>query len=216
MYKLLNSHGPVKEQGAALLEFALVVPFLTLIFFGIVELGRTLIQGTWVSQAAFEAALLGGETPHAVAIPVMNQRVETLSGIQGQQLVTELGFNASYDATSNRTVQVDLNGEVARLLKSPYPLKMNIGFTGPVLLSYSTLPLALSSASNPACQYACDGTQCCGVACPAAPSCVGQASPMPFSTQLGEGPGGGGGGEDIDWGLIIPVRRGLGKYNARR
>lgn len=51
----MTRHHPARQSGAVAIEFALVMPLLCLLLFGIVEMGRLL----WTWNAAVEATRLG-------------------------------------------------------------------------------------------------------------------------------------------------------------
>ncbi|MCX6395867.1 MAG: pilus assembly protein [Propionibacteriales bacterium] len=67
------SHGRVKhrrtdERGAAALEFALIVPILIALVFGIADFGWAINRDTMVNNAAREGAREGSLNPDATAI----------------------------------------------------------------------------------------------------------------------------------------------------
>jgi Flp pilus assembly protein TadG len=55
------------ERGAALVETAVVLPFLVLLFLGLVDLGRALATHIGIHEAAQEGALYGSQHPSNVA-----------------------------------------------------------------------------------------------------------------------------------------------------
>lgn len=70
-----------REQGASLVEFALVVPLLALMLFGIVDFGFVLNRDTLVNNAAREGAREASLNPDRSAIEdVVEQVLSDLSG----------------------------------------------------------------------------------------------------------------------------------------
>jgi Flp pilus assembly protein TadG len=64
--KALRS-SPHAQRGTAAVEFALVLPFLLLLMFGITELGRYTLFAIMVANAARAGALYGAQDPTAFA-----------------------------------------------------------------------------------------------------------------------------------------------------
>jgi Flp pilus assembly protein TadG len=53
----------VAERGASLAEFALLLPFLSLLLLGVIDFGRAYYLGIEVSNAAYAGALYGSQNP---------------------------------------------------------------------------------------------------------------------------------------------------------
>ena len=60
-----NSIGNIKKKGQSLVEFALVLPILLLLIFGLVEFGRLIFTYIAVNTAAREAARYGSAVGEA-------------------------------------------------------------------------------------------------------------------------------------------------------
>jgi TadE-like protein len=110
------------ERGTALVEFALIAPFLFLVLFGIIDFGRALNYYNQVTQLAGQGARAAqvNRMPDGTAIP-------SGSALQ-QQLV-------------NNTAQRELrNGEVVCIV-SPLPTKVGDPVTVKVSYQFHFLPL---------------------------------------------------------------------------
>lgn len=68
-----------REKGSVFVELSFVVPFLVLMLAGLYELGRYFSQVSWLSQTAYQVALVGGlYTPSATTDLRMQTRYEFL------------------------------------------------------------------------------------------------------------------------------------------
>ncbi|MFL6155346.1 MAG: TadE/TadG family type IV pilus assembly protein [Marmoricola sp.] len=68
------------QRGAAALEFALIVPILVMVVFGIVDFGWAINRDTLVNNAAREGAREGSLNPDATAIATVVRN--SLSGVE--------------------------------------------------------------------------------------------------------------------------------------
>lgn len=59
----MRTLGLRREDGAALVEFAIVAPLLVILVFGVVDLGRALYTHVTIQEAAQEGALYGSFAP---------------------------------------------------------------------------------------------------------------------------------------------------------
>lgn len=95
-----------QDQGSAAVEFALVLPVLMLILFGIIDLGRMLNARITLSQAAHEgaraAAIAGDDAALEAVTKVMGSMA---SGMDAPQIVGCSGGRA--DATVTVTYHFD-------------------------------------------------------------------------------------------------------------
>jgi len=182
-----------KDRGASMVEFAIFVPILVLLFIGLVEMGRLLSEYTWVAQASYQTALLGSETLPSLGQPVMEKRKQDLYQIQGKHLQSSLVMpTPSYQTgASDRYVQIQMQGEMTRLLKSSYNMDLSVSSTAPLLLLNLTPPSDLNTFSNDVCSYDCAGVKCCGVGCAPSPLSCGFA---PKPNDPGDAVTGGSGG----------------------
>jgi len=93
--------GPQTQRGAAAIEFALVLPILVVIFFGIVTFGSVLYTQMVVSRAAEDAARAAGlmtkattyaAVPESVKTAVKNEVINSLAN----SLIAPSAQNSSY------------------------------------------------------------------------------------------------------------------------
>ena len=190
-----------RSNGASMVEFAIFVPFLIILFFGLVELGRLLSEYTWVAQATYQTAMLGSETSLAIRNNAMEKRKSQLKNLQGSNLEGELVLTPQNEEDpNNRYVRVSLQGRLFNLLNSNYGLNLNVSAAAPILLMNSDLPVNLETPQDSGCVYSCEGTPiCCDGSCAAArPANCGFApkpnDPGPAWDPNGDGSGGGGWG----------------------
>ncbi|PWN01754.1 hypothetical protein DJ010_17125 [Nocardioides silvaticus] len=101
-----------EERGAAAVEFALVVPILLILVFGIVNFGQFLSQRQAATQAAAEGARaaavtpLGGD-PTAQGIEAMNAALDGIGGCGGD-IDCDVTISTCGDAQCARaTVTID-------------------------------------------------------------------------------------------------------------
>ena len=66
--------------GQALVEFALVIPVLMLLLFGLLDLGKVVYANHTVAQAAREASRVGVVTPNAASAKYADIRGAAMSG----------------------------------------------------------------------------------------------------------------------------------------
>jgi Flp pilus assembly pilin Flp len=97
---------PRTERGAAAVEFALVVPFLCLLLFGMITTGFTYSDHLSVTNAVREGARLGASSPYSQAAPLT-----VITPAQWAQSVQHRVYQTYFDAGSTLTeshVCVDL------------------------------------------------------------------------------------------------------------
>ena len=90
-----------KENGQGLVEFALMLPFLLVLVFGIIEFGRLLFFYSSVTTSAREAARYGsaaGNYSDCTGIRAAAKRVGILAGIQDSNILI------SYDDGTGTTL----------------------------------------------------------------------------------------------------------------
>jgi len=100
------------DGGAAAVEFALVLPLLLMILFGIVNLGQALTAQLVITRAAQDGARLGALRQQGVAA-VVQSAVQSVPGV-AQVLVTPCPFSGPGDSAV--TVTVPFNVTAAGLL----------------------------------------------------------------------------------------------------
>jgi Flp pilus assembly protein TadG len=90
-----------RDRGAAAVEFALLLPLLLLIVFGIIDFGRALNAQITLTQAAREGARLA-----ALGQPNVVGRTQSAAGGLSPVVVTVTACAAGGGAGANATVQV--------------------------------------------------------------------------------------------------------------
>jgi Flp pilus assembly protein TadG len=116
-----------EEGGTALVEFALIAPFLFLLLFGIIDFGRALNYYNQVTQ-------LAGQGARAAAVNTMPDGTTITSG------------TALQTALVNATGQPELkNGEIV-CIKSPLPTAVGQPVTVKVSYQFHFLPLVGAAA----------------------------------------------------------------------
>lgn len=146
------------QRGAALVEFAIVIPVILFLCFGIVEYGRTLSELTWASNAAYHAVVLGGESTEDLGPQAMRERVTRLQ--LGQYSSTaSLYQEASFDIGGS-TVKMALDGEVATTQVGWFALNYSSDIVGPWFAAMSSSIGNLNEfpeAPDMGDEYGCDG-----------------------------------------------------------
>jgi Flp pilus assembly protein TadG len=105
-----SDRGPFRRRGAAIAEFAVVVPVLILLFFGLLEFGRMMMVEQILTNAAREGcrkAVLPGTTSDDVTTVVNNYLSN--SGISGANTPTVTPAPDSANAGDAITVTVSIN-----------------------------------------------------------------------------------------------------------
>jgi hypothetical protein len=92
-YRFANNNGYLQQKGryasqrgAVLMEFIIVAPLLLVFFSGLLFAGSLLAQLSWITQANYQTALIGGESPENLAYGRMEQRLNTFVSILGKDL----------------------------------------------------------------------------------------------------------------------------------
>lgn len=89
---------PRTERGAAAVEFALVVPFLCLLLFGMITTGFTYSDHLSVTNAVREGARFGASSPYTQAAPLT-----VVTPAQWAQSVQHRVYQTYFDAGSTLT-----------------------------------------------------------------------------------------------------------------
>jgi hypothetical protein len=135
------------EKGAALVELSFVLPFLLLLLFGLFETARLVNEVGWVNQVAYQTAKLGGETPQALGVPLMQHRANVLAQLQNNFLSLSSSFVVipSYDAD---LVNSSISGEIESVFGG-LPFAVTVSMVGPNLLRSAGEEQNLSQFANP-------------------------------------------------------------------
>lgn len=172
--KKINSQKSSGESaGAALVEFAIVLPLMVLIFSGLLEIGRVLSELNWISQTAFNLVALHGGTPKSYAPQLMNDRFNRLKTakinefsrvgltVSDPQPLFEGGSYYQHLANGTEVVGIKLAASIQPLTTIlEFSLPVNIEVTGPFLLPDTSAAGPFEEFQNPSLLYNCDGVQC--------------------------------------------------------
>jgi Flp pilus assembly protein TadG len=129
MHKKLRS-----ESGASAVEFALLLPVLMLILFGIIEFGLALYQQAILTNASREGARLGiVQSSPPIALAAVDTRIDTY--------LTAAGITPGTVSRTITGVPGSVTGvPVIVTLNRPYPFFVSLnGLTGGVVPSSITL-----------------------------------------------------------------------------
>jgi Flp pilus assembly protein TadG len=83
-----------REQGASLVEFGLMLPFLTLLLLGVIDFGRAYYMQVEVSNAAYTGALYGTQNP-TDATGMQNAATGDAADITGMSATATYGCECS-------------------------------------------------------------------------------------------------------------------------
>jgi len=117
-------------RGSALIEFALVLPILLLVLFGITELGRMIATTNVLNTASREGARLAAVSPMADSLSVQARVTEVLNAAR----VEPASITVEYDAAA-RSVRVRVTTDFEILSRSVLPESLR----GTVELSAQTV-----------------------------------------------------------------------------
>ena len=172
------------HRGAAMVEFAIVLPVLILLLVGTVQLGRLFSQIIWAANTNYEALRTGTELSASEGPAAMQQVFDSVMDNNYQRTgSTRTDANALtdklYDTSSaQRTVQATSQGRATNIF-SYLGLDFGVSYTGPLLLNDpgGSQPALNNFANDDGCYYDCSGT------CQPAPSsapCSGISVPTPI------------------------------------
>jgi Flp pilus assembly protein TadG len=119
---------PVADRGAAAVEFALVLPLLLILIFGIIDFGRMLNAQITLTEAAREgarASVLGTDP---------KTRVDSLTAGLGTVTTTPVSCPANPAATDTATVTVTYSFQFATPVGLLAPVLGGTSYGGPITL----------------------------------------------------------------------------------
>ncbi|HET8730523.1 MAG TPA: TadE family protein [Moraxellaceae bacterium] len=132
---------PVRFQGAAIIEFALVLPILLILFFGIVEFATALFDKAVITNASREAARSG----IVYVSPTAHVSDATIRSIALQNCANLISYNndAVPVVTITRTTSPDFPEQLLTVEIDYSYTGLGLGamltsITGPLVLSAST------------------------------------------------------------------------------
>ena len=103
LYRIRTGRAGSNERGAALVEFALLLPILAMIVFGALTAGMAYNHKMDLTHAAREGARYGATVPQAQCTPTSN-----CSGLNWAQLVQSVVAERSFGAVTTSQVCVAL------------------------------------------------------------------------------------------------------------
>jgi hypothetical protein len=101
-----NYQRALKQRGAAMVELALVLPILTLLMFGFIEVGRALYQQNMLTKAISTGARFIARAPEAVS-------ANCQQGATWQQTVDQARALIIFPGTGSRLLLRGLDDEAA-------------------------------------------------------------------------------------------------------
>jgi len=122
------------QKGSVLVEFTFVLPLLLILFIGTLELGRTLNEASWLTQASYQSAKLGSENPSVLGgVAAMQNRANILKNLQNKFLDNDsITVVPAYDSEDG-LVSTRISGTLRPLI--PYfPITVSVESVGPHLL----------------------------------------------------------------------------------
>lgn len=130
------------HRGGALLEFALALPLCFFLVFGIYELGRLLIQYSWIQQTSYNAALLGSgftlASPNTEPGVVANELYSISNAANKNSMASSPEI--SVVNPTNNTLEVGIASQM-NLLTNLYPLGVDVRSRAPTI----TIPYSMGS-----------------------------------------------------------------------
>jgi Flp pilus assembly protein TadG len=119
--------------GNAVVEFALVLPLLLLVLFGITELGRMIMTTNLLNTAAREGARLAAVSPVSDSVSVQARVTEVLAAGK----IEPTAIHVTYDVGGHSVrVQVTSDFEVLSRSVLPGSLRGTIQLTGETVFRY--------------------------------------------------------------------------------
>lgn len=163
--------------GSVSIELTLVFPVLVIMLVGVGSIGRIVNQLSWMSQVAYQTALAAGEadaTERATVLEARWQRI--LEGYEavygGSRPVNNEAHNVSIsNLPSERSVRVEISGDVTSLFSGIGLLPLGTSVTGPIMSPDAAVAGSLATPENPITLYDCTGAQGAGDAQPCLDNC---------------------------------------------
>lgn len=177
------------DQGAALVEFALVLPVLIIFFIGITELGRAFTARAAIDTSSYWAARSGAGAAATVRSDVMGATFAKLNSINpASSAITYISFAS--DLTSPGIIRATVNSTMRKITNSTaldlHSAYTSVDLTPPITDSdYSNFgnsgafdcdgkPVGSLIPGNPGCPPPNDGGQTGGSTTTPGVSCGGQ------------------------------------------
>ena len=130
------------ERGAAAVEFALLLPVLVLILFGIIEFGLLLYDQQVITNASREGARAG--IVQAATRPNLAAITSVVTNYTGSYLVTFAGGAVNPSVTAPNGACVDFGNpatglQVSVTYRYTFLVLGNLGFASPLLTANTTM-----------------------------------------------------------------------------
>ena len=128
-----------RERGAAAVEFALILPVLVLILFGIIEFGLLLYDKQVITNASREGARAG--IVQAATRPDSAAITSVVTNYASNYLVTfaDGTVNPSVTLPMGACVSFGTSLKVSVTYQYTFLVLKNLGFTGPLLTANTTM-----------------------------------------------------------------------------
>jgi len=138
----LKDSGQNGVQGAVMLELVVVAPLLLIFFSGLLFAGSLLSQVSWVTQACYQSALIGGETPENLSYARMDHRLQTFVQLLGKDFEEgEVQYTREIVTNANNSAWKDVRTGIKSPLIKLGPLVPTISLllSGPYVADVMTL-----------------------------------------------------------------------------
>jgi hypothetical protein len=157
------------ESGAVFVEFAVMTPFLILIFAGLLDLSRIFNEFVWASNTAYQLASVLGGNEQSVAEDYMNERFRQITsdirnpefpglGLfdDGASPTVEKIWGSYYDS-ANRVVGLKFTANIRPLNNINFTVPLSVMVVAPNLIPGA---VAVGASKNPSQMYDCCGNVC--------------------------------------------------------
>lgn len=117
-----TARGVTSDAGAAIVELAIVIPILLLLLFGIVQIGHSLAQVTWILNASYSTAMVGAGTPQLHRPQAMQEKGEAFLAIVDPKfklqdhVITAGSSNILWGSYVSKVVSVAISGRIVDML----------------------------------------------------------------------------------------------------
>ncbi len=136
------------ERGAALAEFAVVLPLILIFLTGITELNQVFDRISGQSRITYEAVLTSGQVDPDIVTDAVQYTYDMMNkGYADHLAQSELVGNPEFDLP-NQTVKISTRAQLIPFLPKIIPLNFNISYIGPQLRSLAQSTTDLESFSN--------------------------------------------------------------------
>jgi len=166
-----------KSAGAAMVEFAIVLPLMIFLFSALVETGRILSELNWLANTGYHLGVALAGSPREVGESFMASRkeqlVESIRKVEFAVIGLEVAMpeplnGGSFYEEQSKTVGLKFSASIRSLMSVPFNLPMIVEVTGPMLVVTDQIGGQYGEFRNPSTLY-----DCCGTKCGTGPGCGG-------------------------------------------